>query len=92
MSTTPATRLCVCVCLKSEVSFSLYLSVCGRTSSQMPLLHSVLLILCSGSLEDESHSKSNSSSSSSMHRHMDSHHTQVNTQGWGLSMCKDVLC
>lgn len=35
-------------------------------------------IVRSGSLEDESHSKSNSTSSTSLHRHMDSHHTQVN--------------
>ncbi|KAF3843141.1 hypothetical protein F7725_001990 [Dissostichus mawsoni] len=40
--------------------------------------------ISNGSLEDESHSKSNSSSST-LHRHMDSHHTQVNTQRQALS-------
>lgn len=34
----------------------------------------------SGSMEDESHSKPNTSTSTSLHRHMDSHHIQVNTQ------------
>lgn len=44
------------------------------------VLHCAFDMTHSGSLEDESHSKSNSSSSASLHRHMDSHHTQVNTQ------------
>lgn len=32
-------------------------------------------------MEDESHGKPNSSGSTSLHRHMDSHHIQVNTPG-----------
>lgn len=34
----------------------------------------------SGSMEDESHSKPSTSTSASLHRHMDSHHIQVNTE------------
>lgn len=33
-----------------------------------------------GSMEDESHSKPSTSTSASLHRHMDSHHIQVNTE------------
>lgn len=48
----------------------------------------------SGSMEDESHSKPSTSTSASLHRHMDSHHIQVNTeeQTLGSLMWMTVRC
>ena len=76
---------CVCVCVGVQMCVNDCRSVCFCSCALTRVITNTIsctghvCVSCSGCLEDEGHSKSMSSSSSSLHRHMDSHHTQVNT-------------